>query len=182
MKKVFGLLAGSFLIFLIAGSAAALPITWEDSLAFNPDEKISMFNGGYSFFFDLRNDGYLAGIEIDDYTLSINVYDDGSGWLETDSETVMITTLGGVTIADVAMGYVEQDWGIFGVLDLEDDGTLNVWVASLMGDFYLDSASLIAHGDDGTVAPPKNPVPEPASLILLGAGLLGLAGIARKKM
>ena len=36
-------------------------------------------------------------------------------------------------------------------------------------------------GSAAPVAPAPAPVPEPATLILLGAGLVGLAGVGRKK-
>lgn len=176
MKKLLGLLIGVLMVFGVVGGASAVPTSWEDSFDFNPDERISVLNGGHSFFLDLGNDGYQDGMEIFDYTLSIVVYDDNSGWWETDFETVVLSTLGGATSADVALGSVEQGWGLLGEADIEDDGTLNVWVTSAWGDFLLDSASITASGDDGTA-----PVPEPATVLLFGIGLLGIAGVSRKK-
>jgi len=40
---------------------------------------------------------------------------------------------------------------------------------------YLDNVSLVSNNGGGT------PVPEPATMLLLGAGLLGLAGYSKKK-
>ncbi|WP_212637955.1 PEP-CTERM sorting domain-containing protein [Desulfocicer vacuolatum] len=37
-------------------------------------------------------------------------------------------------------------------------------------------------GSEGFVNTPTNPVPEPASMVLLGIGLLGVAGVSRKKI
>jgi len=40
----------------------------------------------------------------------------------------------------------------------------------------------VASSDGPSTGPETSPVPEPATLILLGAGLVGLAGIGRKKL
>jgi len=62
-----------------------------------------------------------------------------------------------------------------------DDGIYKVFLRSLFGDFYVASSRLVIDytdsGDTGAV-----PVPEPASMLLFGAGLIGLAGTFRKKL
>ena len=44
----------------------------------------------------------------------------------------------------------------------------------IQGDFYLDNTSL-------TMVPPSS-TPEPGSLVLFGSGMLGLAGLLRRKL
>lgn len=85
---------------------------------------------------------------------------------------------------EFAFGYGEDgNWGIGEVdsgiysFDLAvtslTDGEYKVKLKSLGGDFYLDKSEL-------TIEYSAAPVPEPATLILLGAGLLGLAAWGRK--
>ncbi|MCF6247221.1 MAG: PEP-CTERM sorting domain-containing protein, partial [Desulfobacula sp.] len=59
-----------------------------------------------------------------------------------------------------------------------DDGILNARIKSSQGT-YVGDVSLYITTQDRLIV---DPVPEPATLLLFGLGLVGLAGIGRKKM
>lgn len=59
------------------------------------------------------------------------------------------------------------------------DGSFYVTIASLWGDFSIKSSTLTINYDS---AGSPAPVPEPASLLLLGTGLIGIAALTRVKL
>ena len=58
------------------------------------------------------------------------------------------------------------------VVDALADGAFRVSIVSVWGDFYIDQSELRIN---------YTPVPEPTTTLLLGLGLVGLAGVRRKK-
>ena len=59
------------------------------------------------------------------------------------------------------------------------DGEFKVLLSSLKGDFYVNSSTLTINYESTNQAAP---VPEPATVLLMGVGLAGIAAIQRKRI
>ena len=100
--------------------------------------------------------------------------------LPDGTESATIWTSGGSYSYNFALTSETFTGNWVGQLDLFADGLMNVTVGPsllTLGDFYLASSTLVAHGDNGSA-----PVPEPGTMMLLGAGLLGLAVYGKRRM
>lgn len=194
MRKSFLMVIFGLAFIFFAGFAAAEPITLKD---------ITKFTAGGTFDkYDVESDDLnsYGGVEVNylegsfDYVSWTHHYEftppaeevlDGSLtlWLRDDSEHDPF---------EFAFGWAEDGTWEFGEVDTNDytydinasyldDGSFSVVLSSLWGDFYIDKSVLeIEYNPVGSIANTA-PVPEPATMLLLGSGLIGVSFVGRKK-
>ncbi|MFH2066356.1 MAG: PEP-CTERM sorting domain-containing protein [Pseudomonadota bacterium] len=181
MKKSIILLFSMAFFLFLSGVAGAVPTTWTDVIDYNPNQFI---NSDFTYTHNIADglngfQGYLMGGDdiILSYTLTLALYDN-----DRKSEAVLVDQPGWIGDDYYNFSYSNQDfgWSLAGILQLNAFGELTVTLDKLWGDFYLDFSELNAYGDNGSSS--NAPVPEPATMILLGTGLVGLAGFSRKKL
>jgi hypothetical protein len=174
-------------VFLFTSSLWATPtncydcenlVTW--TAVYDPaDVYLQKCGGPYSVNIplDIIGAGYQPGVDtLYKYRIDVYLYDDadksgGAGYIETVglSNKLTLFTLGTNPVA------LKSDAQFLPLL--KDDGHLDLILKIMCGDFYFDRAVISALGCENGPAP----VPEPATMLLLGSGLVGLAGYGRKR-
>ncbi len=157
------------LIFGMTGSAGAASYT-------DTYDAGNIYMKGYqsdSWTFDITDYGFNPKTQdVTEATVLLNLTDDSYDWYEVAYLNLEGNTFSWKFLWEVDTG--SKSFKIDSLITLSDSGTIDCTLIAVGGDFYFNNATLTA---EATTAP----VPEPASILLMGAGLIGLIGYNRKR-
>ena len=177
MHKSIRCFSALFLLLLLSSTAfASTSWVWTDVYPepFTSPILLNETNPYLCYTHDITDNGFDVNEDsVTSYDLWIGL---SNGPESNRSAWAWINLPGLVTDGIEKIGYedIQRGWSVAGLISLNVTGMLDVTIKRLAGDFYFGESTLNAHGCEA------NPVPLPASAILLGTGLVGLIGFRRR--
>jgi hypothetical protein len=184
MKKiVLAGLALGLLVVGVRGNALADTITYSES--YNPGTDYKMdakasesAHNTLSWTFDIRdNQGWNTADQVfSDGTITLFLQDDS----DNPTEKATFTFDGGTGLAKVKIEDTRWSGNFTVRADEFYDGLIHATLTADNGDFYFRSATLQVTSTFTPALPPAL-IPEPGVTLLFGLGVLGFAGVTRRR-
>jgi len=191
MKKMLGIVCALLMILGIAGTAGAALMTISDDIFFDDINNLYWYDnpGAFNSTSLTTQLNQINGLSV---TVGSDLYNQWTMANQNDVSNLVNANWVGTTWLNVFDGLWElenlddnRDWSLYARAQ-SSPTKFGSDVRLRVDDFGVDWQ--LSYGNyTGSVgawviqAEPASPVPEPATLFLLGSGLVGLAGFGRKK-
>jgi hypothetical protein len=180
-KKIWMVFLAAIAAMLLCGNAIGGVFTWDDIYK-DPAGNVYLSTSKplYHFSHDIGDgdNGFVPGQDlIYSYSLTVTLLDDIDKICQLELAFVNQPGYKGDGFYTFSSTSKTFGWSIAGLAMLNASGFLDVDIFAVWGDFFFAESKLTAHGYDAY----PHAVTEPGAMMVLGAGLFGLAGCARKR-